>query len=415
MTTMRKKSGVSPLTQDSPSLDRRGKKGTRAVSTFVGVFVCPPPPKVIFALALTLLLTSMVLHLKNQCNWSQVVESIQSPLFQKAQLKTQTSTEKRKYLLGALALAKIEFWLSTPYAQALPTNLNRCEQDLDTSSKGKPLYDNIIIPQKYLEAMLPLKTPEDITNSLIQSPTGKKSKIIDIGANKGQFAIPLAQDGHEVFSFEPVNTTCAVLKENLDKYKNAHVFCVGIAAQEDVTTFGYVGQEVPTPSYKIIDPLTPGAVVKSTVRVGPVQSFLTEEDLTNIRLFKTDTQGFEEAVLRGAANMLDRSKNSKRPRFVTVEYSDVLLRLAGTNPRAILEIIYEYGYVCTHLTYHHIIKLPLVYSAVDTPSLVTSGPTTSFDEIVKSIGKHNNWRLLEKRLEMGVQGKGGWTDLFCVS
>lgn len=39
--------------------------------------------------------------------------------------------------------------------------------------------------------------------------------ILDIGANVGQFAIPIAKSGHRVISIEPNEKTCEKLKENL--------------------------------------------------------------------------------------------------------------------------------------------------------------------------------------------------------
>ena len=39
--------------------------------------------------------------------------------------------------------------------------------------------------------------------------------VVDIGANVGQFAIPIAKNGHRVISIEPNEKTCEKLKENL--------------------------------------------------------------------------------------------------------------------------------------------------------------------------------------------------------
>ena len=43
----------------------------------------------------------------------------------------------------------------------------------------------------------------------------KTTTILDIGANVGQFAIPIAKSGHRVISIEPNSKTCEKLKENL--------------------------------------------------------------------------------------------------------------------------------------------------------------------------------------------------------
>lgn len=46
-----------------------------------------------------------------------------------------------------------------------------------------------------------------------------KTTILDIGANVGQFAIPIAKNGHRVISIEPNEKTCEKLKENLAETK----------------------------------------------------------------------------------------------------------------------------------------------------------------------------------------------------
>ena len=42
-----------------------------------------------------------------------------------------------------------------------------------------------------------------------------KATFLDIGANVGQFAIPIAKSGHRVVSIEPHPKTCETLKQNV--------------------------------------------------------------------------------------------------------------------------------------------------------------------------------------------------------
>ena len=48
----------------------------------------------------------------------------------------------------------------------------------------------------------------------------EKHLVLDIGANTGQFAVPMASLGHTVISFEPNQSTCDILRKNLE---NANV------------------------------------------------------------------------------------------------------------------------------------------------------------------------------------------------
>ena len=58
-------------------------------------------------------------------------------------------------------------------------------------------------PEKYWETDILPRVPNHIT-------------VLDVGANAGQFAIPMAELGHTVISVEPNENTCNSLKKNLD-------------------------------------------------------------------------------------------------------------------------------------------------------------------------------------------------------
>ena len=58
-------------------------------------------------------------------------------------------------------------------------------------------------PEKYWETEILPRVPSHIT-------------VLDVGANAGQFAIPMAELGHTVISLEPNENTCNTLKNNLE-------------------------------------------------------------------------------------------------------------------------------------------------------------------------------------------------------
>jgi len=172
---------------------------------------------------------------------------------------------------------------------------------------------------------LDLGVPERIISKLLG--TSQRAKIVDIGANVGQFAIPLAKDGHWVYSFEPVASTCETLQTNIrEKHleDRIQVTCAGLDQHKSIQHFGYIGDDpVESYSYKIVDPQTQrDAHIMSTVQAGPIDMYLSKNEMDNIHIFKTDTQGNELAVLRAAQTLL-RQKN--RPRFFLVEFSPSLL------------------------------------------------------------------------------------------
>lgn len=108
------------------------------------------------------------------------------------------------------SLAQAEFYLRNPFWTTYPAVLAACQRSL-------PVVDRVI-KQLYLEDYLPpLQTPEQILPGILGTTGVSSANIIDIGANVGQFGLPLARAGHTVYSFEPVDSTCQTLRDNLRK------------------------------------------------------------------------------------------------------------------------------------------------------------------------------------------------------
>jgi 2-polyprenyl-3-methyl-5-hydroxy-6-metoxy-1,4-benzoquinol methylase len=57
--------------------------------------------------------------------------------------------------------------------------------------------------------------PERYWETQVLPKLSKQITVLDVGANEGQFAIPMAERGHHVISLEPKESTCASLKESL--------------------------------------------------------------------------------------------------------------------------------------------------------------------------------------------------------
>lgn len=126
---------------------------------------------------------------------------------------------------------------------------------------------------------------------------------------------------------------------------------------------------------------------------------------TPIFLFKTDTQGFELSVLRGARNIL----SGRGPLFLLVEFSFGLLQRAGVDPLDVLEYIYDFGYICTYMAYH-----TRMISQETNPkySIVESSPMIHVDEYSVSFVE-----FIESLRIVDVPGSAktsGWTDLLCT-
>ena len=125
-----------------------------------------------------------------------------------------------------------------------------------------------------------------------------------------------------------------------------------------------------------------------------------------IFLFKTDTQGFELGVLKGAKRVLSDDSVF----LLVVEFSYFLLKNAGTEPLALLHYIYDLGFVCTYMAFHTRMATPRdtslpQYSVVEYYPDNETPDFLSFESFIDSL------RLIKAP---GTAGVSGWTDLLCL-
>ena len=172
------------------------------------------------------------------------------------------------------------------------------------------------------------------------SPTNVKV-VFDVGANEGQtaqhylHAFPCA----EIYSFEPVAATYRLLSQRVSIWPRVRTFQLAFADSNRTARI----QLVPVPGLnslrnEISDTNTssPGELVN----IRTLESFCAEENITHIDLLKTDTEGFDLEVLKGAEAML----RAHRIQFVFAEatfqpentYHSSFFRLA--------EYLHERGY-----------------------------------------------------------------------
>ncbi len=159
----------------------------------------------------------------------------------------------------------------------------------------------------------------------------EKHIVLDIGANTGQFAVPLASLGHTVISFEPSQSTCDVLRKNLENANVANQVEVHCApAAKIVETLLFHADPVSSASGLISR--EEAEVLKRSGRGSEVtMKTSVTVDLSvgdrDVFLLKTDTQGYEMSVLEGATQVLKKGN----VKFLLIEFSYNLLNNAGTR------------------------------------------------------------------------------------
>ncbi len=133
---------------------------------------------------------------------------------------------------------------------------------------------------------------------------------LDIGANTGQFAAYLRGLGYEgrITSFEPLGAPFRVLSENLGKDPgwlgiNAAVGAAAGSVKINVSLNSVSSSILPVADRHVSAHPDSAVVRVEEAKVVTVDGFLAEHpEFSGPFLLKADTQGFEDAVLDGAAN-----------------------------------------------------------------------------------------------------------------
>ena len=118
-----------------------------------------------------------------------------------------------------------------------------------------------------------------------------------------------------------------------------------------------------------------------------------------VLLLKSDTQGFEMHVLRGASRLLSQ----RRVHLLMVEMSSYLLKRAGDSALGLMRLLDEMGYACTHLSFWSKRKNPPTFKPLKTPRLplLHGRHSLPFEEVACAL-QH-----------LPPLNSTGWTDLLC--
>ena len=130
--------------------------------------------------------------------------------------------------------------------------------------------------------------------------------IVDIGANKGQFALACLKWAPKarVLSFEPLSNPSKIYSNIFKNYNNFTIFNYAIG-QKIITDYIFLSAKDDSSSFLKMQPLqlkffpTTKIVGREEVRIAPLKKFLKVSDLTPYSLLKIDVQGFELESLKG--------------------------------------------------------------------------------------------------------------------
>ena len=136
--------------------------------------------------------------------------------------------------------------------------------------------------------------------------------IIDVGANKGQFAVSAANifPNCKVFSFEPDPEVYSKLVKNTASYDTVTCFQTALGNSEGEIEFNRNSYSLSSSILPMTDDhlrAFPKATEKETISVPltTLDTIANELELTRPVLLKLDVQGYEKLVLEGACSSLE--------------------------------------------------------------------------------------------------------------
>tara|TARA_B100000575_G_C23138528_1_gene662022 strand:- start:2529 stop:3260 length:732 start_codon:yes stop_codon:yes gene_type:complete len=135
--------------------------------------------------------------------------------------------------------------------------------------------------------------------------------IVDIGANKGQFSLVMKKNFPmaNILAFEPLHQPFLTYSKIFEDDRCVKIFNSAIAPNEDVVEIN-VSRSCDSSSLLEIsdlqDEVFPGtsAIGSESITTGPLDSFVSKEQIQGTSLLKLDVQGFELEALRGCNTLL---------------------------------------------------------------------------------------------------------------
>lgn len=170
--------------------------------------------------------------------------------------------------------------------------------------------------------------------------------VLDIGANIGCHTLRMARrvgPQGKVIAFEPMSWAHTRLQHNLSLNAFLNVTVEKIALSDE----NRPEQEVTFPcSWPLsgvpkdaLHPITQGQIMKDTVDMATLDSYLAGRYIPKVDFIKLDVDGYEAKVLRGARKTLE----THHPAMI-LELGHTLLELAGDHAKNLTGFLSDLGY-----------------------------------------------------------------------
>jgi FkbM family methyltransferase len=169
--------------------------------------------------------------------------------------------------------------------------------------------------------------------------------VVDIGANRGQFALCIRRlyPSAQIFSFEPLRKPAGAWMRNFGNDSRAQLFKKAVALQSGTAAMHVSRWDVSSSLLPFAQaqhdnfPLTEEAS-REVVETTTLEACLEEPLIQDSALLKLDVQGFELAALKGCGRLLERF------RYVYVEASFIELYVGQALATEVIGFLFGRGF-----------------------------------------------------------------------
>ena len=188
--------------------------------------------------------------------------------------------------------------------------------------------------------------------------------IIDIGANKGQFALAARKTFPEarIDSFEPLSAAADIFEKVFQNDDNTFLHRIAVGKKEDVATI-HVSNKADSSSLLPIGEnqvsLFPGTeeFEQRSIKVAPLNSIIEMNDIQQPAMLKIDVQGYELEVLYGCQSLFHKIN------YIYCECSFVELYKDQALTHEIIEFLNQNGFKLSGIYHVHYNKLGVAIQA----------------------------------------------------
>jgi FkbM family methyltransferase len=169
--------------------------------------------------------------------------------------------------------------------------------------------------------------------------------IVDIGANRGQFALCIRHlyPDARIFSFEPLSKPARAWMRNFGADTRAQLFKKAVAVESGSATMHVSRWDVSSSLLPFAQaqhdnfPLTEEAS-REVVETTTLEACIEEDLIRDAALLKLDVQGFELSALHGCGRLLERFK------YVYVEASFIELYVGQALATEVIGFLFSRGF-----------------------------------------------------------------------